>query len=250
MAALKKQKEYEERKIKEEQQKAYEKDPKKYQEYKKIIDDYSKIEPKTSQIYTAIANTYKQIGEPTNALNYYKKAQKLDPTNSDIYFNLGLIYMELNSFETARYNLVKAINLDSENSKAANLITFVNQKIITQIVNNAYEKFENKNFIEAFDILNEGIKKYPKNAQLYYYRALACDSMNRNAAQIMDLQKSIELDPTYYMAYYQLGVAYEKIKDERNALVAYEKFLSIEPDEKDLINEIQQKVLTLGAKYY
>ena len=131
--------------------------------------------------------------------------------------------MELNSFETARYNLVKAINLDSENSKAANLLTFVNQKIITQIVNNAYEKFENKNFIEAFDILNEGIKKYPKNAQLYYYRALACDSMNRNAAQIMDLQKSIELDPTYYMAYYQLGVAYEKIKDERNDLVAYEK---------------------------
>ena len=52
------------------------------------------------------------------------------------------------------------------------------------------------------------------------------------------------------MAYYQLGMAYEKINDEKNALVAYEKFLSIEPDEKELITEIQQKVLTLGAKYY
>ena len=43
---------------------------------------------------------------------------------------------------------------------------------------------------------------------------------------------------------------FTKDDDEKNALVAYEKFLSIEPDEKELITEIQQKVLTLGAKYY
>ena len=66
----------------------------------------------------------------------------------------------------------------------------------------------------------------------------------------MDLQKAIELDPSYYMAYYQLGYAYEKIKDERNALVAWERFLSIEPEEKDLIKEIEQKVLLLEKKYY
>ena len=40
--------------------------------------------------------------------------------------------------------------------------------------------------------------------------------------------------------------------DRRNygALVAYEKFLSIEPDEKELTEEIQKKVIDLGAKYY
>jgi len=76
------------------------------------------------------------------------------------------------------------------------------------------------------------------------------DAMNRNAAQISDLQKAIDLDPSFYMAYYQLGIAYEKIKDERNALVAYERFLSIEPDEKELVEEVQKKVLNLGNKYY
>ena len=85
---------------------------------------------------------------------------------------------------------------------------------------------------------------------MLYYRALVYDAMNRNAAQIIDLQKAIEYDPGYYMAYYQLGKAYEKIKDEKSALVAYEKFLSTEPEEKDLINEVQKKVIALGAKYY
>ena len=71
-----------------------------------------------------------------------------------------------------------------------------------------------------------------------------------SAENAIDFQKAIEFDPSYYMAYYQLGKAYEKIRDERSALVAYEQFLSIEPDEKDLIQEIQQKVISLGAKYY
>ena len=47
-----------------------------------------------------------------------------------------------------------------------------------------------------------------------------------------------------------LGQVYEKVKDERSALVAYERFLSIEPQEKDLIDEVQKKVINLGTKYY
>ena len=74
--------------------------------------------------------------------------------------------------------------------------------------------------------------------------------MNRNAAAIIDLQKSTTYDPANYMAFYQLGKVYEKIKNERSALVAYERFLSIEPDEKELVEEVQKKVLSLSAKYY
>ena len=246
----KKQKEYENKVIQQERQKAITKNPKKYNEYKATIDKYLKMTPKDASIYVAIANTYKLMGEPTSALQNYREALKLNPTDSDIYYNLGLTYMELNSFQTAKANLIKAVNLNKENEKAINLLAFVNQKIITQTINNAYELFEKKEYIKASAILDKGLKNYPKNAQMLYYRALVYDAMNRNAAQIIDLQKAIEYDPGYYMAYYQLGKAYEKIKDEKSALVAYEKFLSTEPEEKDLINEVQKKVIALGAKYY
>ncbi len=222
----------------------------KYQEYQKIVENYLNIENKDAATYVAIANTYKLMQEPQNSLKYYLEALKLNPKDSDIHYNIGLTYFELNETKLAKKYLLDAINLNKDNLKAINLLSFVNQKIVTQIINNAYNKFENKQFLDAFEILNKGINEYPSNAQMYYYRALVCDALGRNAAQIIDLQKSIELDPGYYMSYYQLGLAYEKIKDERSALVAYERFLSAEPDEKELIKEVQKKVLTLGAKYY
>lgn len=240
----------EQKTIEQERKKAIQKDEKKYYELKAIADNYLSQEPITSQSYIAAANTYKQMGEPTSALKYYKEAMKLDPTNSDIYYNLGLTYFELNSPQSAKANLTKAINLDTENTKAKNLLAFVNQTIITKILNNSYELYEKKNYISAFEELDKGIKEYPTHAQMYYYRALIYIAMNRNAAAIIDLQKAIELDGSHYMAYYQLGAVYEKIKDERSALVAYEKFLSIEPDEAELVSQVQTKVVELGEKYY
>ena len=245
-----KTKEAQNKAIKKEREKAIAKNPKKYQELKATADKYLAMQPRTAQNLIAAANTYKLMGEPTSAIQYYNEAMKLDPTNSDIYYNIGLTYFEQNNTQEAKKNLIKSINLDTENTKSKNLLAFVNQKIVTQELNKAYTLYEKKKYIEAFETLDNGIKEYPTHAQLYYYRALIYIAMNRNAAAIIDLQKTIELDPSQYMAYYQLGQTYEKINDERSALVAYEKFLSTEPTEKELITEIQQKVISLGAKYY
>lgn len=233
-----------------ERKKAQQKDLKKYNEYKAMLNNYLQIEPKTSKILVAIANTYKLMDEPTSALQYYRKALELDPVDSDIYYNIGLTDMELNKFDEAKTNLQKAIGLDSENIKAKNLLSFVNQKLITTAINEAYSAYEKKDYIKAYEILENNINIYPQNPQLYYYRALVYDAMNRNSAQIEDLNKAVELDPSYYMAYYQLAKTYEKIDEERNALIIYERFLSTEPDEKDLVLEVQKKVEQLAKKYY
>ena len=246
----KEQKEYTQRKASQELKAFQAKNPTKYSEYSKAITNYLKTEPKDSALYQAVGNAYRLMECPTSAIKYYKEAIKLSPADSDLYYNSALSYMELNSFETAYNNLDKAIKLEPSNTKAKNLMPFVRQKLVTRYINDAYSKFEAKNYINASTILDEGIKKIPDSAQLYYYRALSYDAMNRNAAAIIDLQKVVNLDPSLYMAFYQLGKSYEKIKDERNALVAYERFLSIEPDEKELIDEIQKKVVVLGQKYY
>lgn len=221
-----------------------------YQKYQKTLDNYFKINPKTPDIYIAIANTYKLAGERDLAIKYFEEAKKMNPTNPDIYYHLGLVYLEKNDAQKAKAFLEKSLNLDKENLKAKNLLAFVDQKIVTEKINLAYAKYEKKEYIDGLNILDKTIKQYPKNSQLYYYRALIYIAMNRNAAAIIDLQKAVELDYGNYMAYYQLGKTYEKIKDEKSALVFYERFLSMEPDEKDLADEIQKKVLLLGEKYY
>jgi len=246
----KEEKDYIDKMIIQEEKNAVNKNPKKYKEYKQQIDKYLNASPKTEQNYIAAANTYKIIPMHYAALKYYKEAMKLNPTNSDIYYDIGLTYLELNQLEKSKLNLEKSVNLDKDNQKAINLLAFVNQKIVTGIINNAYAKFEKTQYVDAMLILDDGVKRFNKNAQIYYYRALVYDAMNRNAASILDLQKTIEFDPAYYMAYYQLGKMYEKIHDEKNALISYERFLSTEPDEKDLVEEVQKKVINLGKKYY
>lgn len=244
------EKKAQENKIQQERKAAIKKNSKKYYEHKSALDKYLAINPKDKLTYVAIANTYKLMGEYTNAILNYKNALKLDAIDSDIYFNIALVYVEIDDLENAKKYLEKGQKLSPDDKKIINMLSFVNQKMVTRILNTSYEKFEKKDYVSAFSILDDGIKKFPNSSQMYYYRALIYDAMNRNAAQILDLQKAIDLDPSFYMAYYQLGLAYEKINDGRGALVAYEKFLSIEPDEKDLVDLVQKKVLDLGKKYY
>ena len=244
------EKKAQENKIQQERKAAIKKNSKKYYEHKSALDKYLAINPKDKLTYIAIANTYKLMGEYTNAILNYKNALKLDAIDSDIYFNIALVYVEIDDLENAKTYLEKGQKLSPDDKKIINMLSFVNQKMVTRILNTSYEKFEKKDYVSAFSILDDGIKKFPNSSQMYYYRALIYDAMNRNAAQILDLQKAIDLDPSFYMAYYQLGLAYEKINDGRGALVAYEKFLSIEPDEKDLVDLVQKKVLDLGKKYY
>ena len=244
------EKKAQENKIQQERKAAIKKNSKKYYEHKSALDKYLAINPKDKLTYIAIANTYKLMGEYTNAILNYKNALKLDAIDSDIYFNIALVYVEIDDLQNAKTYLEKGLKLSPDDKKIINMLSFVNQKMVTRILNISYEKFEKKDYVSAFSILDDGIKKFPNSSQMYYYRALIYDAMNRNAAQILDLQKAIDLDPSFYMAYYQLGLAYEKINDGRDALVAYEKFLSIEPDEKDLVELVQKKVLDLGKKYY
>jgi hypothetical protein len=52
------------------------------------------------------------------------------------------------------------------------------------------------------------------------------------------------------MVYYAIGSLLEKCGKEREALEAYERFLSGDIEDKALIKEVQDKVIKLGDKYY
>lgn len=49
----------------------------------------------SSQLYYNIANTYYRLGEPGNAVLYYKKSLKLDPSNADARANYSFVKTKL-----------------------------------------------------------------------------------------------------------------------------------------------------------
>ena len=67
---------------------------------------------------------------------------------------------------------------------------------------------------------------------------------------IKDYRTTVKLNRSFSLGYYSLAKAYEKIGKERDALEAYEKYLSGNPKEEELIKEAEKKVIELGEKYY
>lgn len=55
--------------------------------------------------------------------------KSLEANAADIYFQLGVRYLNLNKLEVAKENLQRAIELDSKNAPALNALAFLNEKL-------------------------------------------------------------------------------------------------------------------------
>lgn len=219
-------------------------------EWEKAIKIYNQIEPKTAQIYISIANCYKNLERHKLASENYKKAIEFEPDNSDIYYFLALSYLDLKSPKLAEATLKKAVELNEKNVKAVKLLNYLSAQNVTGELNEAYNYFDKNDYKTALNKLNTIQKKYPTQAQVYFYRGSIYEKMGNFANAIKDYQTTIQLNRSFSLAYFSLASAYEKYGRGKDALTYWEKYLSLEPNESELVKQAQQKVIELGEKYY
>lgn len=222
----------------------------KEKQWAKAIKIYEQIEPKTSQIYITMAGCYKNLKNYKKSVEYYKKALTLDDKQSDTYYSLALVYLEQKSPKLAQTMLSKAVELDPKNVKAIKLLNYLSGQIVTDILNEAYNYYEKKQYEKAINVMNEAAKRFPQDPQVYYYRGIILEAMGLYPQAIKDYKSSVRLSRGFGLGYYSMAKAYEKISREREALEAYEKYLATDPREEELIKEAQKKVIELGEKYY
>lgn len=222
----------------------------KNEQWAHAIKMYQQIEPKTSQVYFAIANCYKALKNYPKAVENYKKSLSMEGKHSDTYYSLALTYLEQKSPKLAQSMLLKAIEEDPKNVKAIKLSNYLRGQIVTDLLNEAYNYYDKKQYEKAINIANEAAKRYPQDAQVYYYRGIILEAMELYQQAVKDYKTAIRLNRSFGLGYYSLAKAYEKMGSGRDALEAYEKYLSGNPREEELIKEAEKKVIELGEKYY
>lgn len=113
---------------------------------------------------------------------------------------------------------------------------------------------EQKKFEEARQLLDEAIAKEPKNPIFYFSRGVLEDNLGNNDEALKAMEKAIEIDSEYAIAYYQYGrlladkydaldakasedmSSYNKVKESElipllhKAAGAFEKAYQIDPD--------------------
>ena len=64
--------------------------------------------------------------------------------------------------------------------------------------------------------------------------------MKDYARAIEDYNKSIELVPDLFSAYFRLGQVYDKLREYDKAVAAYEKAIELEPNDKATKENLQR----------
>ena len=120
---------------------------------------------------------------------------------------------------------------------------------IDTLVQSGVTEFNQQNFEKAIAIFQEAIEKNsipPKN--IFLYMGACYLSLEKTDKAIEFLNKAVEENPNSDASYQNLGIAYNKIKDEENALKSFEKTLSFKGREND--ESLNKEVVRLAFRAY
>ena len=194
-------------------------------DYKKAIEQYLDIKPATENSMLGVAASYQALNDYDNAINYYKKAEVLNPKNAEIPYYIGYLYSEKQNWNDAETYLNKALVLNPE-SEAKNLLPYVNQNKNLVILNYGVELYEGKDYTNALAKFNEVLKKETTNAYAYYYRALIYDEQKQTKLAIADYLNVLKNSKDFPIANYMVAVDYDTLENYKDAFKYYQKFIS------------------------
>ncbi len=188
----------------------------------------------------------------TKALVELTEAEKQNPDDPELQFNLGRAYFLKNRFETAEQKFLRAIALKPEYSEARyNLglvylqmrrwndaiyqfkmvtedIFYQNQELASINLGIAY--LNKEDYPKALSTLRSAVSSYPRNPIAKVYLGQVYLRLDKVELAILEFSRAVELNKNYANAHYNLGLAYLKTKDNPAALAAFREVVKIAPD--------------------
>jgi tetratricopeptide (TPR) repeat protein len=157
-------------------------------------------------------------GDAVGAMEDMKRLQKVDSSNAAYFILLSDIYLKLavkTSCSDAQLILDKAAKIDSNN-----LDVLIKKAKITFIC-----KPEFKSHLISFELLNKALKKNEQLPEAYFWKGMIYLEEKNTRLAISSFQTAIEVDPSYYEAYMQLGQIYggalkDTLQDNASKLIA------------------------------
>ncbi len=210
-------------------------------------------EPKNPVYWSRLGSAYAQMNKFKNSVYAYKQAIKYDPKNVKAMYNLSIVYSENGSHKEAQKMAQRALKLNPRNPliQASLGNTFIDEgkfdrakKVYEQIVevkpdfdvghfNLGVINTQERNLDAAQENYQEVLKINPADAEAKENLA-AIHIFKNDYEEAVDyllevINSSPEDDITLENAYYNLGVAYLRLKKYQQALEAFEMAISIEP---------------------
>lgn len=168
-----------------------------------------KITQKKAELYYGHGTENLISKNYSEALEFLIKADELDPDNSKIINNMAMAYYFKKQNKTAIKLLKKAIKLDSKNSDAKNNLASI---------------YVDLNMLPEARVLYEKVKEdliYPHQYRTFYNLAVIAEKENRLNLMISYLEKSIKEREDYCPSHIKLGRFYLSQKKYSKAIKSF-----------------------------
>ena len=193
-------------------------------------------EPSPQELFQR-ALGYHDTGRYDDAIAIYKKLLAKDPNNDDVKYEL--------TFSTfAKGDMPEVIRLATEGAAKPGR----NQVRYFETLGNAYDSQHRTR--EAIDAYKRGIKIEPKYARIHYNLGVAYSGQNKLRDSREELERAIALDPNYPSPQFAIAEVYRTDGYRVPAILAYGRFLSMEPAgaRAKLAAQHLQSLLNLGVE--
>jgi tetratricopeptide (TPR) repeat protein len=216
--------------------------------------------PRNAEVSFAAGLLSLQLGDLAAARDFLTQTLEYDPRDPDtVYYYLGQVAEQMKQPEkaSAQYAEVKAGNyLVSARARQAALLAQAG-KLDEALALLAFTHGENdaqnvrlieaqaellrdsKQLTAAYDVLSEGLKRFPDSANLLYDRAMVAEKLSKLDVLEADLRRVIVLRPDDAQAYNALGYT---LADRTNRLAEsialLDKALTLAPDDPFILDSV------------
>lgn len=212
-------------------------------------------------------------GNYTTALRHFLDAERVDPENYLIQYDLGLTYIEKKLYDKAILHLQKAVKLKPDYSVAINSLgnAYILKEdydkaitVLRELIENEayaiyptphyprsnlgwayYHKQEyhlaEQSFMEALQFYEDGLRKDMTYLSILRGLGLTYLALSRPDDAITNIKKAIDMAPRVQELYMDLAMAYQAKGDREEATRFYQKVIQLDPGNK-LASEAREKV--------
>jgi len=159
--------------------------------------------PRQAESHILLGNTYRQLGQSTQAVESWNRALTLDAQRADVYTYLAILTEEKGDTEQALGYWKKVLLLKPKlpglRDSLANTLMSLNQ------------------WDNAIEVLNEELRLSPQSARTHYLLGRIHSQQNRFTQAASYYEKTIALDPNWTEAYFELATALMRTGQRRKA---------------------------------
>ncbi len=155
------------------------------------------------------------LGDQEQEFKDYQKALSLDPSLSKVHVNMGVTYYKMGDYEKALDEYTLAIAIDPKRA-----ISWSGKSETLGMLGR---------FDECIDNATKGLEFHPEEYLLYSDRANCELGLENYAAAIKDFEIYTAHNQNDAEAWYNMGNAQQKSGDPQNAIGSYSKALELNP---------------------